>query len=456
MNVLQAALRYREMGWSVIPMKKADKRPHIKWKKYQTEIPSERDLRYWFGEKWPDSNIALICGGVSGVFAIDFDSQVALEHYKAKYDPDVEDTMCQVTGRDGIGLHALFRAIKRIPLVQPILPDTDLKGDGSYIIVEPSVHETGRLYKWGHLNPLTDGIADILDPPSGFFDMLQDHGKEKREKEKGVTTKSTKKKGKNTEGWEQEILMGVTEGERDNAAAKLAGLYLAKDYEQKDTLTLLMGWNNRNVPPLSEKDIKKVVRSIYGEHAKEVARGISEAVEKIVILRYPDGKNKYKMYLGHGRSTSLTMEDLMSSRRTTVRIADTTKAVFYPPKQAKWLALIQIWLNAAEEQIVNIEESELGIIKETLAEWLVQWNRQKDSEHIDHLAMLKNCCIVQDGKMYFTLTHIEEDLRFKNIHMSRTVLCELLRNLGAGVTEPRCRFGKSRSRTWDIGEDSFE
>ena len=250
--------------------------------------------------------------------------------------------------------------------------------------------------------------------------------------------------------------MGVTEGERDVAAAKLAGLYLGKDYEQGDTLTLLLGWNERNVPPLSVKDIKKVVGSIYGDHAKKAAMGISDAVEKITILRYPDGKNKYKMHLGYGRSTMLTMEDLLSSRRTTVRIADTTKAVFFPPKQGKWLDLVRIWLDSADEKKVAIEESELGIIKEIISEWLMQWNRQKDAEHIDHSAMLKNCCIVQGNLLYFTLTHIEEDLRFRNVRMTRTELCELLRSLGANVTEPRLRFGKSRSRTWDIKEDYFE
>ena len=63
MNVLQAALRYRELGWPVIPMKtgvdpetgKDEKKvPCVKWKKYQKELPSESDLRYWFGKKWLD------------------------------------------------------------------------------------------------------------------------------------------------------------------------------------------------------------------------------------------------------------------------------------------------------------------------------------------------------------------------------------------------------------------
>lgn len=456
MQVLEAALKYRKLGWSVIPMKRADKRPHIKWKKYQTELPSEQDLQSWFA-KWPDANIALVCGGVSGVLAIDFDSKEALEHYKAVYDMDVEDTICQITGREDGGLHALFNTMgQKIPLIQPILEKTDLKGDGSYIIVEPSIHETGRAYKWGHLNPLTDGINDILDPPSGFFKMLEDHEKAKKEKERSKSPDSTRKVGRNSEGWEQELLIGVSEGERDTAAAKLAGLYLSKDYAQGDTIVLLKRWNERNVPPLPEKDIEKCVRSIYREHQKKNASGIANIIEKIIILRYPDGSNKYKLCLGNDKYALVTMDALMSSRKTVIAIADTTRLVFFPPKQEKWLALLRIWLDAASEEIVAVEESELGIIKEIMSEWLMQWDRQKDSEHIDLVAMLKNCCVVKEGTMFFTLTHIEEDLRFKNIKMTRTILCEFLRRLKARVTEPRERFGKSRIRTWDIEVKCFE
>jgi hypothetical protein len=229
--------------------------PCVKWKKYQTELPSEKDLRYWFGEKWPNANIALVCGGISKVFAVDFDSQEALEYYKAVYDMDVEDTICQITGRDGGGLHALFNTMgKKIPLIQPVLKKTDLKGDGSYIIVEPSIHETGRLYKWGPINPLTDGIDDLLDPPSGFFKMLEDYATAQKEKSKPkpksveVAKDTPIEIPRNPEGWEHDLLMGVTKGERDVAAAKLAGLYLSKDYEQRDALSLLQRWNANNVP----------------------------------------------------------------------------------------------------------------------------------------------------------------------------------------------------------------
>jgi hypothetical protein len=193
-----------------------------------------------------------------------------------------------------------------------------------------------------------------------------------------------------------------------------------------------------------------------GSHAKIVAQKISEVVEKITILRYPDGKNRYQMHLGYGRSTLLSMEDLMSSRRTTVKIADTTKAVFYPSKQMKWLSMVQSWLNTAEEKKISVEESELGIIKEILGGWLIQWHKQKRSEHLNLASMVNNSCVVEDGVIYFTLTHLEEDLRFRNVKLTRTLLCEFLRRLGGEVTEPRKRFDKSRIRTWDIKEEFCE
>ena len=36
MTILDAALKYEEMGYSVIPVK-PDKKPYIKWEKYQAE-----------------------------------------------------------------------------------------------------------------------------------------------------------------------------------------------------------------------------------------------------------------------------------------------------------------------------------------------------------------------------------------------------------------------------------
>jgi len=239
-------------------------------------------------------------------------------------------------------------------------------------------------------------------------------------------------------------------------ATQQAESYLKKKYTKDEILFFLEEWNKKNTQPLPKKDIKKIVKSVYKEHEQKHFYGIAEAVKKITILKYPDGSTKYNMDLGEGRTTLLVVDDLMSSRRTINKIVEATRVVFNPPKQDRWLDLVRQWLGSAEEVQVAVEESELGVIKEILGEWLIQWNRQKNSEHISLPAMLKNSCVVDKGILYFTLTHLEEELRFKNLKLTRTLLCEFLRKLGAKVTEPRKRFGGSRIRTWEVESNNCE
>ncbi|OEU68665.1 MAG: hypothetical protein BA863_16490, partial [Desulfovibrio sp. S3730MH75] len=327
MNTLEAALKYRKLQWSIIPIHAKTKKPLIRWKKYQTELPSEKDLRYWFGEKWLDANIALICGRVSGVFAIDFDSEEALECYRASYDMDIDMTMCQKTAK---GMHALFNTGDiDIPLIQPVLEKIDLKGSKSYIMVEPSVHPSGVQYKWMNLNPLTDGTDDILDAPSCIRQLISDHQEKIKSKAStgGYGDTNHIEKPRNPEGWEQELLMGVAESERNTATTRLAGLYLNKNYGQAETAILLKNWNRSNTPPLPESEIDQAVQSIFGTHVKEKAQGMEGAIEKITIFRYPDGSNKYKLCLNGGKYVIIKMPDLLSSIRTIEKIADATRIV---------------------------------------------------------------------------------------------------------------------------------
>jgi hypothetical protein len=128
--------------------------------------------------------------------------------------------------------------------------------------------------------------------------------------------------------------------------------------------------------------------------------------------------------------------------------------VFNPQKQDKWLDLVRIWLDVAVEEKVAVEETDLGVIKEIIGEWIDRWNKHKESEHINHLAMLANSCVVTDSKVYFILAHLEEDLRLRSVKLSRTVLCEQLRLVGARTTKPVKRFNKIKTRTWEISENN--
>ena len=72
-NILNAALRYREQGFSVIPVKQ-DKKPYIKWERYQTEKAEPDTILKWW-KLHPDANVGIITGAISGIDVLDADSE---------------------------------------------------------------------------------------------------------------------------------------------------------------------------------------------------------------------------------------------------------------------------------------------------------------------------------------------------------------------------------------------
>ena len=75
--VLNAALEYLDEGLSIIPIHADTKRPAVKWRDYQTRPPTEQEVTDWF-TMWPEANIAVVTGEVSGIVVVDCDNDAAL------------------------------------------------------------------------------------------------------------------------------------------------------------------------------------------------------------------------------------------------------------------------------------------------------------------------------------------------------------------------------------------
>ena len=56
------------------------------------------------------------------------------------------ETVEQLTG--GGGRHKLFTHVAGVNNKVDFLPGIDLKGEGGYIVVPPSIHNTGKTYEW--------------------------------------------------------------------------------------------------------------------------------------------------------------------------------------------------------------------------------------------------------------------------------------------------------------------
>ena len=65
----------------------------------------------------------------------------------------------------------------------------------------------------------------------------------------------------NPSGWLLDALKGVSSGSRGKTGAKIAG-YFVNRLPTDDLLTIMSAWNSHNNPPLSEREVEKIVRSV--------------------------------------------------------------------------------------------------------------------------------------------------------------------------------------------------
>ena len=127
------------------------------------------------GKRW---NIGHAFGYGSGVeeVALDIENDAALEQIRSEYGFD--PLLAGAWARTGRGYHALYKLTPEQLEQKAALgieqgagewavPDVDIRvgGTNGYIAIEPSVHYSGRTYKWQELGELTE-------PPAGFFALM--------------------------------------------------------------------------------------------------------------------------------------------------------------------------------------------------------------------------------------------------------------------------------------------
>lgn len=75
-----------------------------------------------------------------------------------------------------------------------------------------------------------------------------------------------------SESWLSEAMAGVSDGNRNSTATKLAGFWINK-VTPKETLLILQTWNQNNTPPLTQDELTIIVKSVSRyEPKKENAR----------------------------------------------------------------------------------------------------------------------------------------------------------------------------------------
>jgi hypothetical protein len=239
-KVLDAALEYAKRGWSVIPVHSHTKLPAVRWADYQNRIADESTIRAWWKE-FPSANVAIVTGRISNLFVVDVDPAKGGE---AAPILDFAPTgLVAATGGGGYHLaYAYPDDGEPVGNRAGLTPGVDVRGDGGYIVAPPSIHASGRRYEWGTYDapgvmPVAT-LATIRTPARRNADI--------------------------TDNWiTQLITEGAPVGERNDAAARLAGYYLGKGIPEDATLALLAEWNaSKNDPPLAAKELERTVGSV--------------------------------------------------------------------------------------------------------------------------------------------------------------------------------------------------
>jgi hypothetical protein len=256
--MLAAALELRAHGWSVLPVERHGKRPVVAWRELQERAAEPAEIATWYGER-PDANLGVVTGALSGLVVLDVDpahgGEQSLAHLEIEHG-SLPRTVEALTG--GGGRHLYFaHPGGSVPNRAGVAPGIDVRGDGGCVVAPPSIHPSGRRYRWAArrspaeapLAPLPDWVAALLH-----------RGDAGRPHPAGY--------------WRELVQRGVKEGVRNNTIASLAGHLLWHGIDPAIALELLLAWNRlRCDPPLPDAEVAHVLESIARLQERERGAG---------------------------------------------------------------------------------------------------------------------------------------------------------------------------------------
>lgn len=231
--MLQAALNYAAQGFLVFPVN-PDKTPLTEHGLRDATQLQTAVRRYW--SKWPNAGIAM---ATQSLIVLDFDVEKGgLESkntIEARYGL-LPRTRIHRTG--GGGLHFIYRNPSGADIRNTValggFPGLDLRANGGYIVVPPSLHTTGNRY-------------EILES----FDLAR--------APQWVIELATKKRTQAEMACERLI----PEGQRNATLASLAGTMRCRGMAQKAIESALLEVNRLQCqPPLPEAEVQTIAKSI--------------------------------------------------------------------------------------------------------------------------------------------------------------------------------------------------
>jgi len=254
---LTQALEYRnKFKFSVFPVD--GKVPLVEWKKYQNGFADDDHIMRWW-QKWPKANVGIATGALSDLGVVDIDNEQGKKNILELLGSDWKAPLAK-TPRGGA--HIYFRNDKRIKNKVGVIPGTDFRGEGGYVVAPPSVGANGKFYEWYP----SFGINDILIPPlpQVYIDRV-------------LAVEPSPSSHKIDEAKSFEI-------GRRNADLFHALYAMASWVEEAELQVLAYQLGRSTKPPLEDKEIESVCNSVL-TRAKKKGINLAQEVEDYILAQ---------------------------------------------------------------------------------------------------------------------------------------------------------------------------
>lgn len=217
--MMEFALKYAADGFAVFPCRPGNKEP------MGSLVPNgcldattDADIIRGWWTKCPNANIGLATGKKSGVSVVDLDGITGIESGRRL---NLLSTICSFTG-SGKQLFYGDQEGKVSNSVKKVAPCVDMRGNGGYVIVPPSIHPNGKRYAWYQMplcrNRLPSLPAIVLSESSST-----------------LSTSTIRK----ADSWIAAALEEMKKGHVHNTLISVLGKFRNHNFSEEDTYKLL-------------------------------------------------------------------------------------------------------------------------------------------------------------------------------------------------------------------------
>lgn len=265
-QMLDAALTYAAMGIPVFPLLPKRKEPATKHGSKDATTDESAIREAWTAH--PDCNIGGRMG--DGLVCLDFDVDEAFDSRDFLVDWEREhghlpETATAVTGRGG--MHMFYRVDREVRNSVNSECHIDVRGQGGYAMLAPSVHPNGNSVYWD-FDPEDVGIADADETVYAFIEAVKPA--------QAVRERPT--------------VHEVHEGEgRNDKLFRLGCSLRSKNKLNEDAIRATLEAVNKSEckPPLSKAELNKIIGSVCKHEP-----GLSDEAKETQAMAKSSGKQK--------------------------------------------------------------------------------------------------------------------------------------------------------------------